>query len=265
MIRQSLTKAGKTFDGVTFAIAIFFLFLGIFVLWLLKTWLNMQQDVVLISLVLIPVFVYMIFSGRLQEIHGPGGLGATFMAVAKTSLDINESNAERIEVGQVGIIEKGGMLGLQQVLQKVGNPMYLILTVTLGKVDHYKETALLNYLKALSQYRNFTFLVILEQDEEVYAYVAGWRATQILEMEMGMGSHDFVGAINQGLKQDLSRYELVKMTVRATDTNIDVLKKMTDLKMDALIVTDEEGKLKGVVERELVLSKLMLAIAKSAT
>ena len=256
MNRQRLTR-----ESITFAVSIMFLVLGIFALWVLKTWLNMQQDVVLVSILLVPILVYMIFSGRLQEIRGPGGLSATFIDMAQMPLlDKDEMNAELVEVGQVGIVEKGGMLELQQMLQKVGNSMYIVLTVMLGKMDHYDETALLNYLKALSQYRNFTFLVILDQDMEVLAYLAGWRAVQILEMEMQMGGPSFVRTINEGRKQELQRYGLVRTTARTTDTNINVLKMMTDLKMDALIVTDEDRKLKGVVEREQVLSKLMLAM-----
>ena len=256
MSRQRLTR-----EGITLVVSIIFLVLGLFALWIMKTWLNMQQDVVLVSILLIPILVYMIFSGRLQEIRGPGGLSATFIDMAHTPLlDKDESNAERVEVGQVGIVEKGGISDLQQMLQKVGNSTYIVLTVTIGKVDHYEESAFLNYLKALSQFRNFIFLVILDQDDEVFAYLAGWRAMQILEMEMQIGDSGFVHAIKQGSKQELLRYGLVRTTARTTDSNINALSRMTELKMNAIIVTDENHKLKGVVEREQVLSKLTLAL-----
>ncbi len=256
MSRQRLTR-----EGITLVVSMMFLILGLFALWIMKTWLNMQQDVVLVSILLIPILAYMMFSGRLQEIRGPGGLSATFIDMAHTPLlDKDENNAERVEVGQVGIVEKEGMSDLQQMLQKVGNSTYIVLTVTLGKVDHYEETALLNYLKALSQYRNFIFLVILDQCDEVFAYLAGWRAMRILEMDQQMRDPGFVHAIKQGSKQDLLRYELIRMTARTTDTNINVLKLMTELKISALIVTDKDHKLKGVVEREQVLSQLTLAM-----
>lgn len=256
MSRQRLTR-----ESLTLVVSIVFLSVGIVALWIMKTWLDMQQDVVLVAILLIPILAYMMFSGRLQEIHGPGGLSATFIDMAHTPLlDKEESNAtERIEVGQVGIVEKGGISDLQQMLPKVSNSSYIVLTVTLGKVDHYEETTLLNYLKALSQYRNFIFLVILDQCDEVFAYLAGWRAMQIIEMEMQMEGPGLVHAIKQGSKQDLLRYELIRITARTKDTNLNVLKLMTELKMSALIVADENHKLKGVVEREQVLSKLALA------
>src|SRR5438270_4927219 len=133
------------------------------------------------------------------------------------------------------------------MLQNVGNSMYLVLTVTLGKAG-YDTGELLNYLRALSQHRNFKFLVILREDEEVFAYISGWRAMQILDMELrsSPGSQDsFVIAINQRQTKKLMSYGLVKKTLGTKDTNIDALKMMTEMKMDAFIVTDDDGKLKG--------------------
>ena len=96
------------------------------------------------------------------------------------------------------------------------------------------------------------------------------QAIQILELEeimaergrIGQFYTGFVTAINQDLRGELLRYGLMKTTVKPEDTNISVLKKMTELKTNVLIVADDDHMIKGVVEREQVLSKLMLALTK---
>ena len=245
--------------GLTaFLVSILFLALGFLTLWFTKTMLNMQQDAVLVSILLIPILIYLILSGQLKEIRGPGGLTATFMAIAQTTLLAEEGSAEPVEVEEVGVVMKGGIEELQPMLERLEKSMYIVLTVTLG--EHYDPTALMIYLRALSQNHNFKFLVVLYQNKEVFAYIPAWQAMQILGEET---SRRFVGAITDQRKSELMRYGLVKTNVLTTDTNLKALKKMTDQKMGALIVVDEHGKLKGVVEREQVLSKLILAVTKS--
>jgi hypothetical protein len=186
-------------------------------------------------------------------------------ATRKPLLDKDDKNIEQVDVEQIAIVMKRPPAELQQMLQNVSNSMYPVLTVTLGKAG-YDTVELLHYLIALSQHRNFKFLVILREDEEVFAYISGWRAMQILEMDQIEQSQDsFVMAINQRQTKKLMSYGLIKKTVGAKDTNIDALKMMMEMKMDALIVADDDGKLKGVVEREQVLSKLMLAMAETVS
>jgi predicted transcriptional regulator len=53
---------------------------------------------------------------------------------------------------------------------------------------------------------------------------------------------------------------IVSRTITTKTTNIDALKEMTAQDLDALVVTDDQM-VKGVVEREQILSRLILAIA----
>src|SRR5712691_1982749 len=244
-----------------FMTSVLFLLLGFFALFFAKTVLNVGQDAaVLVSVVLVPVLLYLILSGKLQEFSA-GGLSAKFTDVARKPLD--DSNADLIDAEEVKSTEKGGIGELQKKLQEVSKFRYVVLTLTLGKEGYYNTKALLDYLRAFSQHPNFKFLVILEQTGEVFAYISGWRAIQMLEMQLQSQENSFVDSMNEGRKTDLLGFGLVQATLRTTDTNINALKEMLDLKMDALVVTDNQRRLKGVVEREQVLSKLMLAISRS--
>ena len=255
-----------------FLVSIIFLALGFSTILIFQKLLKLQQDAVLVAILLVPVVIYLILSGKLLEFKA-GGISAKFNATAKEPVSKGEINAKPLEVQQVAVIEKGTIADLQRYLKSISNTMYIVLTVTFGKgPNYYSADALLKYLRTFSQYRDYILLAILDQNGKVYAYLTSQRAMQIIEKEMpedqvprqvtSLDKNRFVRAINEGKKTVLSGYELVKTTLRATDTNISALNQMTRLNMDALIVTDENGKLKGVVEREQVLSRLLLAMTK---
>lgn len=255
-------------DGCrAFIVSLLFLALGFITLWFMRAMLNMQQEAVLVAILFVPVLVYLILSGTLQEISA-GGVSAKFNNAARKPLFTDDSsNIMSMNTEEVAFIMKRGLEELQAELQAASNSKYIILTVTLGE-GTYVSYDLLVYLKALSQYRNFTFLAILEQNEKIFGYITGWQTIQIIELEEEMKrrniaiNEDFVQAINMGRKSALTRYGLVKETVKTTDTTIAALKKLTDLNTNVLIVTDENDTLKGIVEREQVLGKLMLTLTK---
>jgi CBS domain-containing protein len=69
--------------------------------------------------------------------------------------------------------------------------------------------------------------------------------------------------ISEGNIGELRRYPgIVTRTISTKTTNFEALQKMTAQNIEALVVIDEDGKLKGVVEREQILSKLLLGMAK---
>ena len=268
---SSRNEEWQSIPGGCRALFVSFLFLafGLLTLWIMRSMLLMQQDAVLVAILLVPVIVYLILSGKLLEINA-GGVSAKFNDAAQRPLfNEDERNATPIDEERVAIVMKRGLAELQELLQSVSTARYIVLTVTLGR-GGYGRPELLDYLRALSQHQNFTFLAVLETDEKLFGYISGWQAIQIIELEEEMAKRqqlgqfytDFVMAINQGSRGELLRYGLIKMTVKPTDTNISVLKKMTELKTNVLIVADDDHMIKGVVEREQVLSKLMLALTK---
>ena len=88
-----------------------------------------------------------------------------------------------------------------------------------------------------------------------------WAVLQILRMD-ALGD-EFVRIINEGSIQELQRYPgVVTRTISTKATSIDALREMTAQNLEALVVIDENRNLKGVVEREQILSKLLLAMAR---
>lgn len=248
-------------------ISIIFLILGFLIIWIFRSLLKLQQDAVLIAILLVPVLIYLILSGKVLEINA-GGVSAKFKVAADEPVFSKDKfGANSIEARGIEITEKLNPRELPRILQSMGNSMFITLTVKIGKGQNfYRAGAIWEYLHELANLQPFIFLVILDSNDKVFAYLTNWHAIRILERErpydeeFPQDKDRFVNAINLGRENVLQGYGLITITLKTTDTNIFALEKMTELNMDALIVTDEDGKLKGVVERGQILSKLLLSL-----
>ena len=285
--------------------SLLFLILGILALWFTKVILKEDQPVVLACVIFLPIIVYLILSGILREITIPGGTSIKLSDIAQKSLlNQDEWNAKQVPLKQIDFMSafpvlkgsvnqdvlfgddlEGGSkekptqgkmpdasskstiksLDLLPEVSLDNYARYIVLTVMLECSSiHYQTSSIVKYLIELSKYRNFKFLVILEKDEKVFAYKSAWEVLNLLQAETM--SDNFAEFINKGYKQGLlQRYDFIDKAVQVTDTNIQALEIMNDLKTDAVVVTDEIGMFKGVIEREQILSMLILALAKSVS
>jgi CBS domain-containing protein len=254
MNRQSLRR-----EAIAILVSIFFLALGFIAVWISKEFLKQEGDTLFVALLFVPIIVYVIFSGRLKELRA-GGLEAKFIDIAEQSVEVASETIEP-STEEMEIVAKGDIKELQRRLQRLDESKPIILTLALGKIGYYDRQAGLQYIEALSQYRNFKFVVILDSENKFVAYIPSWAMLQILRLE-GLGS-EFVRIISEGNKGDLRRYPgIVTKTISIKATNLDALREMTAQNLDALVVIDENQKLKGVVEREQILSKLLLGMAR---
>jgi hypothetical protein len=280
-----MKKLKKTPTGLTaFFVTVIFLFLGFFALWFRKDILKMGQDALLVAIVLIPALLFLILSDKVQEFGG-GWLSLKFRDVAGKldASDIHPLDTKEVKCLKEVDVNPYCIEELKKQLKKVSRSTYIVLPVTLGRKDHYHTKSLLDCLRECAKYPNFKFLVVLKPYGAVFAYTSGSQAIQILELEQSLILHkdqeskvpesknqesivpesSFIKALNEGCEEVLLDHGLEQTTLRTTDTKITALNEMTELNMDALIVTDNEGKLIGVVDREQILSSLMLAFNKS--
>lgn len=96
---------------------------------------------------------------------------------------------------------------------------------------------------------------------EFVAYMASWALKGLLGLQK-LGE-EFVHMVNQGNIRDLVRYPgVVTETISTDSTNEDALREMMRQNLEALVVIDKDRRPKGVVEREQVLSRMMLALTK---
>jgi len=243
--------------------SLLFLVLGIVVLWATRSFISdptaAMGDAVFVSLLVMPILIYAIISGSLTEIRGPGGVGATFNTVAASSVTETIQH-DRVSVEENSqILTKGGIGELKQQLKDLNENSPIVMTVTFGG-GHYTPEAMFEYVHALSSSRNFRFVVFVDREGRVVAYMPPWAVRNILNTPGA--KEEFVRVINQGNRDLLSYPGIVEITITTSSTNAETLRKMAEKNIDALIVTDENNRLKGVAEREQVLSKMMLALIK---
>jgi hypothetical protein len=256
--RDSANQGKKELRAIL--IAILFLALGLFVLWITKTLLNIEGDLIFVSLLFVPIIVYAIYSGKLEELKGPGGLEAKFARAANESVSVaSEEVAPSVE--EMQIVVKEGLNLLERKKQMLNEAQPIVMIMELGKHNYYRREDVFAYLELLSQFRNFKFVVFVDKKRQFVAYMPIWAVKGLLSKpQLG---EEFIATINNELSQELFRYPgVVKETIHMQSTNAEALREMTRQNLEALVVTDKDNQLRGVVEREQVLSKMMLSLTK---
>jgi hypothetical protein len=245
--------------------SLLFVGLGIVLLWAARYWINdpatAMGDAVFVALLVMPILIYAIISGRLTELRGPGGVGATFNMVVTAAVS-ETVKQDLVSVDQQGVqmVGKGDLSRLDKKIQEINEVDPVVLTLTLG-AGHYTLEALHQYMDALSRSRNFKLVVFLTKDKGFLAYMPAWAAKTVLDTP-NMGA-DFVRVINDGDPNKLFQYpSVVRKTLSTRSTHAEALREMLEKNVEALVVTDETNQLKGIAEREQLLSRMMLALAE---
>ncbi len=240
--------------------SLLFLGLGVFVLWVADYLLEHDPatsmgDVVLVSLLVMPILIYAIISGSLTELRGPGGVGATFNAAAAAPVS-GTIDHDRVSIEEDSqILTKGGVDELERQVRGLDENRPSVMTVTFGG-GQYTLEALLEYVETLWRSRNFKLVVILDRDGRFLAYMRAWTARNLLSNPVT--NEEFVRVLNEG-RQELFTYPgVVRKTISTRSTNAEALREMMAKNLEALVVTDEDNRLKGIAEREHILTRMVL-------
>jgi hypothetical protein len=253
MNRQTWTK-----EVTGILIAILFLALGLLGVWGMHKMELTAGDAVFVSLLLVPFITYVILTGRVSELKGPGGLEAQFVAMARRPTE--ELAIQHIEFvkADIGLASGSGVQELARLKQLVAASKRVILTLPLGR-SYYGKQAVETYIERFLPYQNFIrYLVFLDKKDRFVAFIAPAALLPILKGEQG---DRFIEIINKGdVLELLDLPGVMTRTISTRATNMDALREMTEHNLDAILVLDDECKLKGEIEREQVLSKLMLGM-----
>ena len=213
----------------------------------------------LVSLLVMPILIYAIISGSLTELKGPGGVGATFNAVATAPVSKTTAH-DRVSVEEDSLIlAKGGVEELERQIRNLDENRASVMPVTFGGAQYTAE-ALLEYVEAFWRSRNFKFVVILDRDGRFLAYMPAWAAKNLLSSPGR--SEEFVKVLNEGRQELFSYPGIVRKTISTSSTNAEALREMMAKDLEALVVTDEDSRLKGIAEREQILTKMVLDMTR---
>jgi CBS domain-containing protein len=254
-----MKKRSASKEVAAILISIFFIIVGFVAIWFSKAYLGVEGEALFIFLLLAPILTYAIFSGRLTELKA-GGMEAKFADIGEQTVDVGSETIDP-SANDMEIVEKDGARKLQRTLDSIDKSKPIILTLTLGREGFFNQRVWLNYVESLSQFGNFKFVVLLDKKGHFIAYLSAWAMLQILKNSV-LGDA-FVDIVNNGLERELKLYPgVMTKAISTKTTNLEALKEMASQNIGALVVIDEGRKLCGVVEREQILSKLLIGMAK---
>ncbi len=217
--------------------------------------LDLGNGAILVVAFLGPLVAYLILTGQLTE-FGAGGVNLKFREAARTAVD---AAVQLVIAEETQTIKK---LGSEEMVRihALDPEAPVVLTLTLGpREGEYVFDVLRQYLSELRRHPRFRFVVFLDHDGRVVGYLSSYVLDR--QLETHTTAKPFLEAVNAGR---LPRDRSVRTEFLAADTTIEeALARMTSLQLEAMLVRDDERKLKGVVEREDVLARLLLAAARS--
>ena len=215
---------------------------------------------IFIAVLLVPVIVYALVSGRLAEFSGPGGWGAKFRTAATDQV---ETSAILENVEGLQDVEKTGLRELSRIVADLDPTLPNALLLRVGRTDYYQPGAIKTYLTTLMTVGPSTYVVFV--DDETRRFVASANASQILALVASdRDSGQFMSELESSRSANAFQgYDfLIRQSLKSNETNADALQKFLDTNADALVVVSDDGKKPiGVVDRNRLITKLMVKLA----
>jgi CBS domain protein len=247
------------------------LVLGILVVAIVRASMGIQDSVTVVALLLVPLVVYGLISDRLMELTGPGGLGVKFKETAAEPLatvDVLGGNSLRLSPRDMTMLAKGAPGQMEQIIVRSiprGGPRALTMWVREG--NHYSVGVVKDVLQKLERLPNFRFIVVLNENDRLICYVPVWAFGDLLGFVERAPDlphlPQLVSDINERRIDAVSAHPGVKKeTASIHSSNTEALEKMERLGLEAIAVVDEDHRFRGVIERDGIVSQMMLALAK---
>jgi hypothetical protein len=242
---------------------IFFLALGFLIIWFSKNYLPLENNIVYSILLLSPIFIYMLFSGRITEFKVPGFLEGKISSISEKELDIPEFKPITfdfsLDLDDVTVMGKNSRQALFDKIQFLDKSKPIFLTLIHEK--KYFVNDFETYIETLSTFKTFRFIVLLGKDEKFLAFM---DLEFLRSITKNYKIDDFLHDIaSKSFSDLLDDYPFDTNKIKIPTTNMKVLQEMATRNLDAIAIVDANDKLRGVIEREDILSKIVFALIKS--
>jgi hypothetical protein len=245
--------------------AVLTLVVGVSLHWHFNKYNWAPQSTEFIALLTLPILIYVLVSGRLTELSGPGGWGAKFQTF---------QTHVQASVGKQDAGEKAEILSDAEAIQVLTGPVQELSTLIadldprsssatileVGRPHHYKIEAIGQYLKALIAVGAPAYVVFV--DAESGKFIGSTSANQLSALLADDGAaKEFIAKL-EGQPRMFGRLGfLVTESLTSDDTNIAALQKFVSTHADALVIIEDRRKPIGVVDRNRLMTKLLLKLA----
>ena len=246
---------------VAILLSLLFLAIGIAAVWIAKAKFDIQNNAAFVALIIMPAILYAVFSGQLQEVT-TGEFAIKFQRAARQSVTGRKIAVNAHVKAALAKNEKSEE-EFQKTIEILGGQNIEILTFQWGK--SYDAGVASENIKSLRSRSACKHVIIWDGDQKFGAYMP-FQEIFFLALEGPKALQPFLSLITagkQGALKELQQYRgVVTETISADATNIGALKRMNQLGVQAIVVVDDDNTTLGVVEREAVVSELLLGTAK---
>jgi hypothetical protein len=209
---------------------------------------------VVIAVLAAPLLVYLVASGDVSELSGPGGLSAKFRNTAQAPVNA----AADIEALQ--LVGKTSLDELMARATRLRPGVPVALTFRLRGGDAYDRYAMERYLERLLRIDPDLVIAFLDDDGKLVASTDGAGVVSVIANDH-LGAQ-FETAMKAGDLDALRALTALSVaTVSRSETNAQALRRMLDDKVKSLVAVDDARRPVGVVRRDDIVAKLMASLS----
>jgi hypothetical protein len=233
-------------------------FAAAFVVAAIIRWLKIGDSATFIALLLTPMIVYGVASGKIQEFSAPGGWGAKFREAAQAAVTPTAITTPLNDVvQQFEIIQKGGLAELQGLGARLQKDKPIALSFQLGQQNYDVDIAS-KYIEFLLLSDRDMMVLILDPARHFVAMTEGTTMLTLLKNQ-GQQITRALASSDKNFFVNLPGFHT--NSIKASDSNAVALEKMRLQNARAIVVVDGQGTPTGVVKRDDVVSSLLEKLA----
>jgi hypothetical protein len=249
-------------DLAALATALLFVILGFAAIYVVAQVAEVKDGAVLAVVLVVPALLYLMLSGRVNELKGPAGLEVRLSEVAKQTIPVpgKDSPTGALAYEELREVGAGRRASFLERVRDITPAEPVILTLTLGS-HSIDGAAVANYAMALAQFPRFRFVAILDSDEHgnLISYMEERVFRHLVEADL-IDAQELLNNIEQKNVGAVRAFSGMIVTTVTPEASIaDALREMERLRLNALLVT-EHHQVKGIVERERLANALLLSL-----
>jgi hypothetical protein len=251
-LSQVLARQGAARELYGIVVSLVFLAAGVCAVWFVHSVLDVEGDAILVALLATPLVLYLILSGRVRE-----------FAAGSLSVKLTEVSREPVKETYVTadlVLESDPY---HPDTEKVDPNRPQVATLTSGD-RRLERVDLLKWLRNMAATKPVPLLVVRSDRDQVLAFMSYRSAIDLLETDRGDQFLKLVSSGDLDAFDDGGGFSAVRTeTLRSDATNEEALATLEETGLDTLVVVDRKSRFQGILERNRVLSRMMLALVSS--
>ncbi|KAA3618726.1 MAG: hypothetical protein DWQ05_07120 [Calditrichaeota bacterium] len=242
------------------AIAIFIVVIVVMIFIRIKFLKNTEVKQTDILIALIPIVLWLFFSGRIEKFEfGDLKIQSAFLEASTTPIT-GQITPLKFPVKMVSSNRKSAVSDIPRLINNKTEA--LVFNLSYGG---YLDTAIEEYLRRLTQHAFFKYIVINSRDDK-FVGMANARElyTLFVKPDHEYDSTDFTNWLRRADMNNLAKLPDFIGVENAIQNTVDkqaVLEKMEKLNLEILPVIDENGQFTGVVDRSRLTASLIIDVA----